>query len=420
MTCLLLACSDYAIHKKTEPAAPAGTPEIALTPEEVAASLTCEQAYAEIEISSVGTGILTVSELILDGAWTFEEAPVLPLVLSPGETGLVAISGAGEGRLHAIWDAGEAIVPLQSILNETPALTMTAPEPEAVLDATDATVFTARLLDERLDGLEINWTSDVDGSLGSTTTDHDGVAEFSWDPASRSSGSHVVTASAADQCGAAAQTSVSICQNAGYLAESLAMDSWNFEGDALWDATNGWVQLTDVKTHTAGTAFQTSTIVDASHVEISYAFFVSGGSGADGFSLTALDVDRMSAFVGNNGGGIGYQGLPGWSIEVDTYDNGSHEPTSQDHLSVHLDGDVGGYVASAPLPEMEDGAWHDMSVRVEGTWLEVTVDGVVYLDVDVPELTSFPAYVGFTAATGSLTNYHLIDALEVSSLVCDP
>jgi hypothetical protein len=31
---------------------------------------------------------------------------------------------------------------------------------------------------------------------------------------------------------------------------------------------------------------------------------------------------------------------------------------------------------------------------------------------------NFPAYVGFTAATGSLTNYHLIDSLTVTEEVC--
>ena len=38
---------------------------------------------------------------------------------------------------------------------------------------------------------------------------------------------------------------------------------------------------------------------------------------------------------------------------------------------------------------------------------------------DVPELRSFPAYVGFTAATGAATNYHLINALQVEEFVCE-
>ena len=41
-------------------------------------------------------------------------------------------------------------------------------------------------------------------------------------------------------------------------------------------------------------------------------------------------------------------------------------------------------------------------------------DGVSYLDQKFDEMESFPAYIGFTAATGADTNVHLVDALEVA------
>ena len=77
-----------------------------------------------------------------------------------------------------------------------------------------------------------------------------------------------------------------------------------------------------------------------------------------------------------------------------------------------------GVTAWATLPEMEDGAWHTMAVEVHAPRVTVTIDGVTYIDEDISGYFDFPAYVGFTAATGSLTNYHLIDALEVTQLVC--
>ena len=147
-------------------------------------------------------------------------------------------------------------------------------------------------------------------------------------------------------------------------------------------------------------------------------FFVSGGSGADGFSLTALDVDRMSGFVGNTGGGIGYGGLPGWSIEVDTYYNG-HDPTAQDHIAFSLDGDVTNPLIWAALPEMEDEQWHHMKVTVAAPNVYAEIDGNTYLDATIGGNLNFNAYVGFTAGTGSLTNYHLIDSLMVTELVCE-
>jgi hypothetical protein len=51
--------------------------------------------------------------------------------------------------------------------------------------------------------------------------------------------------------------------------------------------------------------------------------------------------------------------------------------------------------------------------------MTVSIDGVVYIDVTIPELYPFDAYIGFTAATGAATNYHLVDALEVEAFVCD-
>jgi hypothetical protein len=68
---------------------------------------------------------------------------------------------------------------------------------------------------------------------------------------------------------------------------------------------------------------------------------------------------------------------------------------------------------------MEDGAWHEMSVSVTGTTVVVDVDGVNYINGTVSGITAFPAYVGFSASTGALTNSHLIDALEVTRSVCE-
>ena len=42
------------------------------------------------------------------------------------------------------------------------------------------------------------------------------------------------------------------------------------------------------------------------------------------------------------------------------------------------------------------------------------------IDLDYTlDLADGRAWTGFTAATGSLTNYHLIDALSVEGFVCD-
>jgi hypothetical protein len=83
-----------------------------------------------------------------------------------------------------------------------------------------------------------------------------------------------------------------------------------------------------------------------------------------------------------------------------------------------VDGNARNVLAWATLPEMEDNAWHTMDLSVVGSQVTVRIDGALTIDQSVPEIAPFSAYVGFTAATGGSTNYHLIDALEVTEYVC--
>ena len=141
--------------------------------------------------------------------------------------------------------------------------------------------------------------------------------------------------------------------------------------------------------------------------------------GADGISLTAIDLDRMTTYVGQSGGGIGYLGLPGWSLELDTWHNG-WDQTSADHLSFHIDGDVYSPQHTTNLPNLEDNKWHEAIITMDGNELTVSIDGTTYIDAaTVSGNTSFPAYIGFTGATGAAVNLQLIDELVVTDYACD-
>jgi len=180
-------------------------------------------------------------------------------------------------------------------------------------------------------------------------------------------------------------------------------------------------------------------------VQIEFSFYIGDGSGADGFSLTALDTERMDTdgdgqpnFLGGAGCAMGFGGnsnctealsncpdcgpaLPGWSLEVDTYHNPEDgiDPTPEDHLGFYFDGDLLNMAEWAVLPEMEDTGWHQMVVDVESPHLTVSIDDIIYIDTDLVGHFDFPAYVGFTAGTGGLSNAHLIDALTVTESTCD-
>jgi hypothetical protein len=88
-------------------------------------------------------------------------------------------------------------------------------------------------------------------------------------------------------------------------------------------------------------------------------------------------------------------------------------------VSVHINGVVGRAEVWRALPDMEDGRWHTMRVRALGNRFTVVVDGTTYIDQNIAGLANFPAYVGFTAATGGSTQNHRIDSLEVRGTACD-
>jgi hypothetical protein len=333
--------------------------------------------------------------------------------------------GPGSGALTILSDDPSAPtleVPLASDANAPPVLTFLAPTDGSVLPVSATTELIATLEDDRdaPESITLSWASDVEGVLSTDPASTSGLARYEWDAATRASGAHLVTLTGTDSCGASAEVQVNLCQDAGYTADSLDLATWYFAGYANYDSANGWVELTKPFTSQSGTAFQTASTASGDNVVIQFSFFASGGSGADGLSLTALDSSRMTGFVGELGGGLGYKGLPGWSVEIDTYYNSEYnDPTPMDHVSFHLNGDVYAPLLWATLPEMEDGKWHEMSVSVSGTTVVVDVDGVNYINGTVSGITAFPAYVGFSASTGALTNSHLIDALEVTRSVCE-
>jgi len=409
-----------------EPEPEIGPPMADVSHDHVDLGVVCGDKIETVTVTSTGESPLEVSDIQIVGTgWIASHLP-LPVTLEPEETfDIHLMSSDGTATLLIVTnepDGSPIELPLVAAADQPPYVLITSPAGGEVLSPGMDTVFQARVLDDAdaSDSLSIEWTSNMDGLLSTEPPSTDGTATLDWSGTTRTSGDHRVELKAADSCGNEAVTAVGFCQNEGYTEDSIDLSSWHFEGTALWDTTNGWVELTGPYTNQAGTAFQTTSTVSSEAINIEFSFYVSGGSGADGISLTAIDSERMTSFVGGTGGGIGYAGLPGWSVEIDTWYNSVHnDPTASDHLSVHIDGNVNTPYAWAALPEMEDDGWHLASINVEGSHMTIAIDGVVYIDETVSGLGSFPAYVGFTGATGAATNYHLIDALEVEGFVCE-
>ncbi len=433
LLCFGAACSDYNLaggKGSNTDAEAEGVPDIAVSPLDVAVEGACPTAEQAITVTNEGDGPLSLVAVGTTGDWTVAGIS-LPLTLAPAESVGFSVVGSGEGSLQIESDDPDeniVEVPLFAAGDQAPSISIVAPGTGEILAPGEA-LLSATVADaeDAADRLLVNWDSDVDGAIAGGAAAPSGDSLLVWG-ASRSQGDHLLTATVTDSCGNETSTQVQVCQQAGYTVDQLDLSSWHFEGDAQWDASNDWLQLTRASQGLVGTAFATDSTVRADNVEISFRFYIGDGSGADGISLTALDSARMTTFLGGTGCGIGYGGdasctvgpaLPGWTLEVDTYDNGSSvEPTPNDHLAFTFDGDVDAYVAWAELPEMEDTGWHDMTVVVAAPRLTVSIDGVTYIDQDLSGSLAFDAYVGFTAGTGGETNLHLIDSLSVTEVVC--
>ena len=274
--------------------------------------------------------------------------------------------------------------------------------------------------------------SSQDGILSTDAAASDGSLSVDWAASDRSPSAHTIELQATDSCGQTATDSIDLCQQTTVTYDEIDLVDWHFEGSARWDEDNGWLELTTPEPYLVGSAFETTVLVDATRVEIDFMFYIGDGSGADGFSVTALDADRYGGvFLGGTGCGIGFGGnmtsctpgpaLPGWSIELDTYYNyetAGIDPTTNDHLAFYFDGNLASIEAWAEVPEMEDALWHAMSVVVDAPAVTVSIDGIPYIETELEGFSPFLAWVGFTAGTGGLTNNHLIDSLEVTEPVC--
>ena len=460
---LVVGCSDANVRTTEE--APLPLPIIVVEPTEIETAGFCAESAHELVISSVGQTELEIQELRMEGeGWsvgTFE----LPALIPTGETSVIPlVATGGEARLTVVStdpNRHETTVILESTRNLPPTVTLLRPEEGDV-------IFTEELLcmglvqdtEDDDSSLTVQWSASPSSWTNSDPPDTDGMVEALWTGITTPEDEHAVyevSLSATDSCGETTSVTHGLCRGTENVFQSVDPSSWEFVGSAAWDLENNWLQLTEQDiSEQVGSAFETGVMVPGGAVEIDFRFYIGGGSGADGFSLTALDIDRIDTdgdgapnFLGGAGCAMGFGGnskctatfdgvdvgppLPGWSIEVDTYYNPEDgvDPTAEDHVGFYFDGNLLALETWSALPEVEDSGgvdeedWHTMSVLVgeeagqPGRRVRVTIDEIVYIDEVLDGHFDFPAYVGFTAGTGGATNLHLIDGLTVTESTCD-
>ena len=390
----------------------------------------CGAEAGSLDIGNDGTGPLVIETVQVAGDWELVEVD-LPLIVEPGEVVTLELSSSGgDGLLRLTGPDVDHEVELTATVDAPPTLHLVNPADGAVVDVATTLGMEAWASDDVDDAQDLTarWTSDLDGELSFYPPLEDGLLTLDWTSSERTEGTHLVTVSVTDSCGNQVEETVSVCQTGGFAMSELAESAYLYSGHASWDDDEDCLALTAPSPYQTGSVFIRDHLVDASDTSLSFSFNAGGRDGADGLALIALDVDRMSNTLGAEGCGLGYgdpssgcidggAGLPGWQLEIDTYYNEQLDESDADHMALSFDGDQQTVVLYAEIDEVEDGAWHDVTVDVVGGHMTVTLDGVTVIDEDAG-VPSFDAWIGFTAATGGDVNAHMADALVVRDGSC--
>ncbi|MGN6188773.1 MAG: Ig-like domain-containing protein, partial [Conexibacter sp.] len=192
--------------------------------------------------------------------------------------------------------------------------------------------------------------------------------------------------------------------------------SWTLNGVATLPSA-GVLKLTGLTRSVAGSSFFATPLDSSRHLNVAFDATIGGGgtTGADGQTLVLADaaVAKPSA-LGASGGGLGYSGIPGIAVALDTY-KGAVDPSSN---FVGIANGTNGAVdrlfwlaTSTTIPNLRTATRH-VVVDVNAGVMTVKIDGVQYLS----QAVTLPPKVllGFTGATGWVLDNHQVSNVVVS------
>ena len=280
--------------------------------------------------------------------------------------------------------------------------------------------------------VEVSVVSSIDGLVGIVTPGATGRFELSL--AGLTGGRHTLTVRAVDASSTeqTATVAIAVCPTIPALDfnADLTSSDWLIVGDASREPA-GWLELTGLAGGQQGAIFYLGSTLSRGDTEISLRVSTgqcplpgpcdSPADGADGFAMSIIGLTGVAELANllaaaRPGEGLGYAVTPtvvdAFHIEFDTYHN-AIDPTLGNHVAITLNGDPTNHILWTETPTLENNAWHDIVLRIEGIHVTVLMDGVTVIDADAPGLDFKGGYIGFTGSTGGSTNYHRIDDLQI-------
>jgi hypothetical protein len=177
----------------------------------------------------------------------------------------------------------------------------------------------------------------------------------------------------------------------------------------------GDLVLTPAVKYKAGSAFYQQA-VPTEGLRVAFTAQLGPGTGADGMTFTMLDPTKTSpASVGASGSGLGFKGLRGVAVTLNTSWNAT--ANSRNFVGVTVGpGGTGGlvYKATAKVPTALRTGTHRVWVTVAAGHVRVWLESHLLLNV-VPGAGTIPAnaYVGFTGGTGGSADVHTVRSVSI-------
>ena len=196
----------------------------------------------------------------------------------------------------------------------------------------------------------------------------------------------------------------------GDAVPSPVSGAWKFNGSAQMSGSQ--LVLTPATAQRAGSAVF-SAPVPSNGLSAMFTASMGGGDGADGLTFALLDASNATpASVGVGGGGLGFAGLKGVAIALDTYQaNGDPSSNFVGIAAVGIGESLKYIATTSNVPNLRSGT-HVVTVNVSGGTVNVAVDGAAVLSTPAP----IPASVlpAFTAGTGGFYDQHEVSGVSIT------
>ena len=316
------------------------------------------------------------------------------------------------------------------------ALAITSPATASSYEEEEALTFSGTLSNltnhTEYNEVTLTWTSSLDGPLHTEVLLQDGGTWFTTTDLSPGIHTITLTASHEDEDVANITTYIGIC---GWILiedfeSDLSEEQWRVYHNAYRD-DRGWLELTGNATARKGHIFSIGESLSPGNTRLHFDISTgqcdtigtcySSSCAADGFAASVYNVnsvEELDAIISTaqNGGGLGFhQATPpvaeSFHIEFDTWHNG-YDPTSADHVAIHLNSDSHTPFFYSPVTELEDNNWHSVILDINGALITVDLDGTTIISGEIPEYSFKGGLIGFSGTTGACTNYHRIDNLS--------